>query len=335
MGFFIDGPGNRNLPQCQLHQGTRLIRHASSKTRSLIHHAGITGVTLWLLLAASSAHAESVELILRNGDRLKGTLAKEESTDKITVLIHPNLGRIEIKTSALKPTRSHPWTGSVAAGINGNNTDQDLSAGGTVTLAAQYRQQKDTLTIKGQAQYQLSRDASERNNSIDTNQGHTELRYSRTLSERFYAYASNRYTYDSLNDVGTDTFNASTGLGVDLISTSTTVLNVSLGPAIQSIWGGKSCRSDETCGNTYAASSARTRLDWLPNKNIQLSLTNIFTGVAANGLKPINTFSVTLKIFPMSDKSFFTALNAQTIYDSLQSPQINNSISFQVGAQMN
>ena len=106
---------------------------------------------------------------MRNGDRVKGTLVKEESTDKITVLIHPNLGQIEIKPSALKPTKPRPWTDSVAAGINANNTDQDLSARGTVTLAAQYQQQKDTCTIKGQAQYELSHDAAERNISIDTN----------------------------------------------------------------------------------------------------------------------------------------------------------------------
>ena len=120
----------------------RVDTHAFRKTRSLIQHAGITGVALCVVLSANPAHAESIELTLRNGDRLKGTLVKEESTDKITVLIHPNLGRIEIKTSALKPTKPRPWTGSVAAGINGNNTDQDLSAGGSVTLAAQYKQHK-------------------------------------------------------------------------------------------------------------------------------------------------------------------------------------------------
>jgi len=309
--------------------------HVFSKTRYLIQNAGITGGALGVVLSANPAHAESIELILRNGDRLKGTLVKEESTDKITVLIHPNLGRIEIKTSALKPKKPRPWTGSVAAGINGNNTDQALSAGGTVTLAAQYKQQKDTFTLKGQAQYELSRDAAKGNNSIDTNQGNAELRYSRKLSERFNAYASSRYSYDTLNDVGTDTFHASTGLGVDLIKTSTTVVNVSVGPAIQSIWGGKSCRSNATCGNTYAASTARAHLEWFPNKSIHLSLTNAFTGVAVNGLKPTNTFSATIKIFPTSNKSFFTALNAQTIYDSLKSPQINNSVSFQVGAQIN
>ena len=100
---------------------------------------------------------------------------------------------------------------------------------------------------------------------------------------------------------------------MDLIKTSTTVVNVSVGPAIQSIWGGKRCRNDATCGNTYAGSTARAHLDWFPNKSIQLSLTNAFTGVAVNGLKPTNTFSATLKIFQTPDKSFFTALNAQTI----------------------
>ena len=297
---------------------------------AMISLGALSGVTLHTL----SAQAETVELILRNGDSLKGTLVKDESADDVTVLIHPNLGRIEIKNSALKPTRSSSWTGSLAAGINGNNSDQDLSAGGTVTLTAQYKQQKDTFNFKGQAQYELSRDAGESKNSIDTNQGHAELRYSRQLSSRLNAYASSRYGYDTLNVVGTDTLNASAGLGLDLIKTSTAVVNVSLGPGIQSIWGGKGCMSDATCGNTYAASTARIHLDWAPNKNIKLSLTDSFTGVFTNGLQPSNTLTATLKIFPTASKTFFTSLNAQTIYDTMQLPRVNNSVSFQVGAEL-
>ena len=311
------------------------MHDARSKIRSLIHHSLISGVGLSAVaLQTLPAYAEPVELILRNGDSLKGTLVRDDSTDEVTVLIHPNLGRIEIKTSALKPKTTRRWSGSLAAGVNGNNTDQDLRAGGTLTLSAQYKQHNDTVNFKGQAQYELTRDAGESISTTDTNQGQVELRFSRRLNKHLNAYASSRYTYDTLNAVGTDTFNASAGLGVDLIKTSTTVVNVSLGPGVQSIWGGNGCISDATCGRTYAASTARVQMDWSPNQNIQFNLTDSLTAAFSNGVKPINTLSATLKIFPTPNKSLFTALTAQTIFDSLQSPQINNSVSFQIGAEL-
>ena len=160
------------------------------------------------------------------------------------------------------------------------------------------------------------------------------MRYSRRLNKHLNAYASSRYTYDTLNEVGTDTFNASAGLGVDLIKTSTTVVNVSLGPGVQSIWGGIGCISDATCGRTYAASTARIQMDWSPNQSIQFNLTESLTAAFFNGVKPINTLSATLKIFPTPNKSLFTALTAQTIFDSLQSPRVNNSVSLQIGVEL-
>ena len=142
-----------------------------------------------------------MELILRNGDSLKGTIVKEESNGDVTVLIHPDLGRMEIKKAALKPSTTRPWSASLSAGSNSSNTDDDLSAGGALTLSAKYKQNKDELTFNGQAHYDVSRDVGETENSVDTNEGNAELRYSRQLKGDLSTYISGRYNYDALNAV--------------------------------------------------------------------------------------------------------------------------------------
>ena len=52
----------------------------------------------------AGAHAESVTLLLQNGDKLTGELIREDSNATVKVILHPNLGRLEIKVSDLKPT---------------------------------------------------------------------------------------------------------------------------------------------------------------------------------------------------------------------------------------
>ena len=54
----------------------------------------------------------------------------------------------------------------------------------------------------------------------------------------------------------------------------------------------------------------------------------------SDGIKTNNVFSVALKIFPMGNESLFTSLNGQLIYNELQTPRINNSLSMQVGVQL-
>lgn len=294
------------------------------------------GVLLVSPLTTTPVQAEAtvVTLKLRNGDTIKGQRVADESNDDVIVLIHPDLGRLVIQTSALKPPSTNPWSASIAAGVNGSNTDNDLSAGGSVTVSAKYKRDRDLVTLKGQAQYAISRDDGDANKSVDTNEGSAEVRYSRTLGQRWSAYTSGTFNYDALKSIGTDNLVGSVGLGVDVIKTSTTVVNLSAGPAFQHIWGGNGCLSDPTCGKTYAASSARAALEWTPNKTFKLSLTNQFTGSFVNGLSPSNILTGSLKIFPTSNKSFFMALNGQTIFNTLQTPRINNTVSFQIGAEL-
>ena len=294
--------------------------------------------TTALLLLESGiriASAETITLTLSNGDKIQGTLVKSESTDTVTVIDHPSLGKLKIQSTALKAKpKKKRWTGSFSAGITGSNTDRDYDLDSTSQLITQYKDEVNLFSFKANTEYGFSRSASEKEGSTDTNQGQLDLRYSYTFSGKSDAYISNIYDYDTLNQVGANNLINSIGLGYDLMKTDTTTLNVSAGPSVQTIWGGKFCTRDKYCGNTFAASSARISFDWDPNNYFNLSLSNQFTGAYVDGLSPSNNFSGTIKIYPLGDKKLFTSLNGQFIYNSLTSPQIDNSFSLQLGTQL-
>ena len=70
------------------------------------------------LLASPAALAETVTLTLLNGDTIQGELIPEESTDDMKVLMHPQLGRLEVSQDALKPVEKPPaWKTTLSAGI--------------------------------------------------------------------------------------------------------------------------------------------------------------------------------------------------------------------------
>ena len=293
--------------------------------------------TAMLLLDGSSRSgiAETETLTLSNGDKIKGTLIKSESNEQTTVINHPSLGTLEIQAKALKAKpKKKRWTGSFSAGVTSSNTDQEIDVDGTTQLITQYKDELNLLSFKGNAEYGISRSANQKKGSTDTNQGQINLRYAHTLSGKLSAYASNTYEYDMLNEIGNNNLINSIGLGYDLIKTDTTTLNVSAGPSAQSIWGGPRCTANQYCGNTYAASSARISFDWVPNNYFNLSLSNQFTGAYVDGISPSNNFSGTIKIYPFGDKKLFTSLNGQIIYNSLTTPQIDNSFSLQLGTQL-
>ena len=294
-----------------------------------------TSALLLIESKARIANAEIITLTLSNGDKIQGKLVKNKSTDTVTVIDHPSLGRLEIKSASLqsKPKKKR-WTGSFSAGVTGSNTDQDYDLDSTSQLVTQYKDEANLFHFKANTEYGFSRGANEKKGSTDTNQGQIDLRYSYTFSGKSNAYISNIYDYDTLNQVGANNLVNSIGLGYDLIKTNTTTLNVSAGPSVQTIWGGKFCTRDQYCGNTFAASSARISFDWNPNNYFNLSLSNQFTGAYVEGLSPSNNFSGTIKIYPLGDNKLFTSLNGQLIYNSLTSPQIDNSFSLQLGTQL-
>ena len=288
-----------------------------------------------VLLGSQAAVAEQVTLKLSNGDTLHGTLIPSESTDTTTVLQHPVLGRLSIPKTALMPEpKPRPWKLSLSGGVSGSNTDNDLSAGGTLQIDSSYAEGADKVVFKGRAQYEVSRDQGESSKTTDTNEGDGELRYIRSLNSRLNAYAAANFNYDTLNTTGTDLFVSSIGIGYDLIKNKKTRFTVSLGPSIQQIWGGSGCNADPICGQTFAASTARAELEWKPSSAASLTLTNTYTGAYINGISTNNIFSIALKVFPMNNQRLFTSLNGQTIYNELRSPKVNNSISMQVGVKL-
>jgi len=192
----------------------------------------------------------------------------------------------------------------------------------------------DDITYSGQAQYEASRDSGESKTTTDTNQGDAALRYSRQLSPNLNAFAASNYDYDTLNTVGSNTLINTIGLGIDVVKTKSTTVNLSAGPSSQSTWGGQQCNTSPVCGRTYPASTLRAHLDWKPNNYFSLILTEQFTGAYINGISPSNSLSGTLKIFPTGSSKLFTALSAKTIYNTLTLPKINNSFSIQLGTEI-
>ena len=281
------------------------------------------------------ASAETITLTLSNGDKIQGKLVKDESTDTVTVIEHPSLGKLEIQATSLKAKpKKKRWTGSFSAGMTGSNTDRNNDLDITSQLTTQYKDDLNLLSFKSNIQYGTSRGVGQDKGATNTNQGQLDLRYAYTFSGKLNAYVSNTYNYDTLNQIGANNLINSIGLGYDLIKTDTTTLNISAGPSAQSTWGGSFCSKDQYCGKTYAASSARISFDWLPSNYFNLSLSNQFTGAYVDGLSPSNNFSGTIKIFPLGDNKLFTSLNGQLIYSSLTSPKIDNSFSLQIGTQL-
>ena len=292
-------------------------------------------LTAGLICLGAAAKAETVTLELRNGDKLHGELVEADTTDSTIVLDHPVLGRLSIPKTALVPPPKHkPWKLSLSGGLSGSNTDDDFDSGATGQLSISYTQGADEVVLQGSAEYEVSRDKGESKAGTDTNEGDAELRYTRALGNRLSAYAGTRFNYDTLNKIGTDTFVGSIGLGYDLFQNDSTRFRVSLGPSVQSTWGGTGCEADPICGQAYPATTARAELQWNPNSALRLNVTNTYTGAFADGFKTNNVFAVGLKIFPMGNERLFTSLNGQLIYNELQTPRINNSLSMQVGVQL-
>ena len=150
-----------------------------------------------VLLGSEAAVAEQVTLKLSNGDTLHGTLIRSESTDTTTVLQHPVLGRLSIPKTALMPEpKPKTWSLSLSGGVTGSNTDNDLDAGGTAQLDTSYTSGVDKVSLKVNAQYEVSRDQGQSGNTTDTNEGDAELRYLHNLTSRLHAYAGAYFHYD-------------------------------------------------------------------------------------------------------------------------------------------
>ena len=71
--------------------------------KSGCHSIALNATALLLLESGIRiASAETITLTLSNGDKIQGKLVKSESTDTVTVINHPSLGKLKIQSTALK-----------------------------------------------------------------------------------------------------------------------------------------------------------------------------------------------------------------------------------------
>ena len=287
-----------------------------------------------MLLAAPSVIAEPITIQLKNGDTIHAEQLPEESNDAITVVIHPQLGRLEISSDAIKPKEKPPaWSSTVSAGVIAVGEDGDDSMTLSMNASSTYLKDADKLVMKGGMNYKTSRDKGE-SFSVDTEKGSASIRYDHKLNDTVSFFTSGNYDYNGLNDVSINTLKGALGAGFPVIKTETTELVLSVGPTLQWSEGGRDCDGDEFCGNTYPGGTFTTQLNWMPNPSFKFHLDNNLSVLAAGSeAKPTNNFTATIKYFPSFNSGLFTSLKFESIYNSIADPEFSNTVSGQLGVE--
>ena len=215
---------------------------------------------LSLLFTAGMSQAETVTLELLNGDSVTGTIVEELSNNQEKVLDHPQLGRLTILTSSLKPKQTAPaWRTSMTAGLIGNEKDGDSSLSTTISVESKYKKGRNNLLLKAGLNASQSRDNGEPL-EIETQKGLAEVRYDYNMSSGIGLFALTDYNYDGKNDSGVNSLLSGIGLAKPVIQNKTTELVVAIGPSMQWTNGGDECGKDPYCGNAYAGGTFTTDL---------------------------------------------------------------------------
>ena len=287
-----------------------------------------------LLLSAPAALAESMALQLANGDTIHVEKVAEESNDTVTVVIHPQLGRLEVSSADLQqPAETPAWSSTLAAGVIGVSEDNDDSVTVSMNATSSYTKAADKLVMKGGLNYKKTRDQGDPI-EIDTEKGSASIRYDRKVNESVNWFTSGNYDYNGLNDVSINTLKAAMGAGFPVLKTDSTELILSVGPSLQWSDGGKGCARDAFCGNTYGGGTFTTQLSWVPNRSFKLNLDNNLSVLAANSeAKPTNTFTATIKYFPSFNSGLFTSLQFESIHNSVADPETSSTVSGQLGLE--
>ena len=142
-----------------------------------------------LLFTAGITQAETVTLELLNGDSLTGTIVEELSNGQDKVLDHPQLGRLTIGASSLKP-KSEPsaWKTSISAGLIGNEKDGHSSLSTSLSAESKYTKDKNILLLKAGLNTNQSQDKGEPL-EIKTQKGLAEFRYDYMLNKNLGIYS--------------------------------------------------------------------------------------------------------------------------------------------------
>ena len=123
---------------------------------------GLTACSLVFHTSYSLAAETTQSLKLRNGDTISGVPIPEDSTETTQVLVHPQLGRIEIPVDAIAPPPAKKlWTTAVSAGLNANGKDGDTTVSGNIKVNSTYNNDIDTFNLKAGFNYSRSQDKGE------------------------------------------------------------------------------------------------------------------------------------------------------------------------------
>ncbi len=297
-----------------------------------MHRCLATAGLLTLGMLPSVSWAETVTLTLRNGDSLHGELIERNPEDGTTVLDHPQLGRLKLTAEQLKPPEPKPlWISSVSAGLIGNEKDGDSSLSISFTGNTRYKDEQQKLSLSGSFNSSKSKDSG-KPLSIDTEKGSAELRYDKAIESSLDLFALSSYQFNGTNDSGVNTVLGNIGVAFPLIKSDTTNFTLSIGPSVQWSGGGTDCSSDAYCGNTYGGATLTADLSWKPWTSLRFGLQNQFTTVWAADVQPANTLTAEIRYYPSVNSKLFTTLRVQSVYQSMSTPQVNNTITAQVGA---
>ena len=144
---------------------------------------------LLTLLTGSVVRAETIQLKLKNGDTINGELIQEESTEALKVLMHPQLGRLEVSQDAIQPAKKTPkWTSTISAGVNAGNQDGDGTFSANINGTSNYKNKSDQLKIEAGLNYGKNKDKG-KSPEVKTDQGMASIRYDRSLTEKLTIYA--------------------------------------------------------------------------------------------------------------------------------------------------
>ena len=288
---------------------------------------------LSLGMFASPSWAETVTLTLLNGDIIRGELLDRNSDNGVTVIDHPQLGRLELTANELKPPQPKPlWKSSVSAGLVGNEKDGDSSLTFNFTGDTRYEDENQKLYISGSFNSKQSKKPSEPR-KFDTEKGSTQIRYDKPIASKFALFSETGYLYNGTNSSGVNTFDQTLGVAYPLIQSETTDFTLSIGPTAKWRGGGKGCSSDSYCGNTHGGGSVIASLLWKPIPSLQFKLDNKYTSIFATEVKPSNTFTASIRYYPLENSKLFTTLLYRSVYESMTKPEVNNTITAQVGTE--
>ena len=95
--------------------------------------------------------------------------------------------------------------------------------------------------------------------------------------------------------------------------------------------GGVTFDSDRFCGNAYGVAKLTADLGWKPWPTLRIGLQNHFTALMARDVEPANTVTAEVRCYPAVNCKLFSTLRIQSMYQNMSVPQVNNTITAQLG----